>query len=291
MNALQSAPPWMLLTVLREALLVRIEYDVHLDPSQVGEAAARAEAEAAAAAAAATAGGGQKVMVSALQHRSRILHLPDFYYMSELLTQLGAVSKNTHPSPPPSPSTPTPAAQPDLDKLAFAAPGSTAGSTSGSLDLDNECIICMDAAVEVVLPCTHAFCNNCLSEVLKGAELSGAKAECPYCMRDVAAGDGEAWMLQEWDADEDGSALALDFENELTSFLERRPAPSVGRSSDGKQQLARLEVAYFEVNKDARHEWQRRRVGESAVSESAAVMGGDGGARKDAAAAPEGGPS
>jgi len=170
LTALQQAPPWMLLSVLRELVLVRIEYDLVKEGGTI--------------------------------HQSRKLYLPDFYYVAGLLDDLGAVpSKPASGSASPSSASASASASASGSASAFA---SASASGSGSLDLDNECIICMDSQVEVVLPCTHAFCNDCLSEVLKDAEVSSTSAECPYCARNISnEGDGgEVWQLEEWSKDD-----------------------------------------------------------------------------------------
>mmetsp|Transcript_104472 Transcript_104472/g.301180 ORF Transcript_104472/g.301180 Transcript_104472/m.301180 type:complete len:191 (-) Transcript_104472:962-1534(-) len=106
----------------------------------------------------------------------------------------------------------------------------------------------MDSQVEVVLPCTHAFCNDCLSEVLKDAEVSSTSAECPYCARNISnEGDGgEVWQLEEWSKD-DAAQIAQDLDQTLAAFLEKRPTPST--TGKGTQ---RLDEGYFLVTAEAR---------------------------------------
>ena len=45
--------------------------------------------------------------------------------------------------------------------------------------MDNECAICLDQKVEVVLPCGHGFCNDCIVDWVS------RDRECPMCREDL----------------------------------------------------------------------------------------------------------
>ena len=44
---------------------------------------------------------------------------------------------------------------------------------------DNECAICLNEKCEVVLPCTHAFCSDCIADWITRDK------ECPMCRDDL----------------------------------------------------------------------------------------------------------
>jgi len=62
---------------------------------------------------------------------------------------------------------------------------------------DNECTICMEKMAEVVLPCTHAFCNNCLGGWQKKSNT------CPMCRKNLDSTGEEDWVLTGSGVDED----------------------------------------------------------------------------------------
>jgi hypothetical protein len=52
-----------------------------------------------------------------------------------------------------------------------------------------ECVVCMERKPAVVLPCTHAFCNECLSQ------WKGKSDSCPLCRASVSKQEDESWVL------------------------------------------------------------------------------------------------
>lgn len=71
------------------------------------------------------------------------------------------------------------------------------GETNGSnianseSEEDAECMICMDNAVEVVLPdCNHAFCRKCLDE------WTAVSKTCPMC-RSITESNDSLWIMAE----------------------------------------------------------------------------------------------
>lgn len=56
---------------------------------------------------------------------------------------------------------------------------------------DAECMICMENAVEVVLPdCNHAFCKKCLEE------WTAVSKTCPMC-RSITESNDSLWIMAE----------------------------------------------------------------------------------------------
>jgi len=70
---------------------------------------------------------------------------------------------------------------------------STTSNLSAS-STENECCVCMDAAPDVSLPCSHSFCAACVADW--NARNAGMSGTCPVC-RESSGGDGEEWELTE----------------------------------------------------------------------------------------------
>jgi hypothetical protein len=76
-------------------------------------------------------------------------------------------------------------------------PSRNALSASGTVNRgsdpgeDSECMICMENAVEVVLPdCNHAFCKKCLDE------WTAVSKTCPMCRSHTESND-TLWIMAE----------------------------------------------------------------------------------------------
>ena len=74
---------------------------------------------------------------------------------------------------------------------------------------DNECALCMDAQVDVVTPCAHAFCNTCLADWKQHNPDMSINPTCPLCRAPLAREDSadRLWVL---DATTDSDAHAKD---------------------------------------------------------------------------------
>lgn len=61
-------------------------------------------------------------------------------------------------------------------------------------ELDQECSICMDHCIEVVLPCSHEFCSKCASSWVN------VHLHCPLCRIRISRKDAEneQWQLETW---------------------------------------------------------------------------------------------
>lgn len=76
----------------------------------------------------------------------------------------------------------------------FDRSGVESHSTEVDGGLPDECAVCLDRRVTEVLPCTHAFCANCLDRWF------GSQGSCPLCRATVeskgrAATHGDSWDL------------------------------------------------------------------------------------------------
>merc|ERR1711924_432138 len=59
-------------------------------------------------------------------------------------------------------------------------PKPTSKAKSKELEKE-ECCVCMESAVEVVLPCSHAFCKKCNNDWMH----QSAYGDCPVCRAPV----------------------------------------------------------------------------------------------------------
>lgn len=75
-----------------------------------------------------------------------------------------------------------------------------------------ECIVCFANKPTVVLPCAHAFCEECIKQ------WKGRSDTCPVC-RASLKDDDENWVLAETPSDEEIARY-------VTEFLERAKSKS-----------------------------------------------------------------
>lgn len=57
-----------------------------------------------------------------------------------------------------------------------------------NVDGTKECVICFERKPDVVLPCSHPFCSQCL------ADWNARQHSCPMCRNDETS-DTDAWLL------------------------------------------------------------------------------------------------
>jgi len=57
-----------------------------------------------------------------------------------------------------------------------------------SKDEENECIICMTAQCNIILPCMHSFCQSCIQR------WSLDHSECPFCRQNFSQMDN-VWVV------------------------------------------------------------------------------------------------
>ncbi|XP_078333241.1 RING finger protein 141-like isoform X3 [Crassostrea virginica] len=70
---------------------------------------------------------------------------------------------------------------------------------------ENECCICMEHRSEIILPCTHQFCEGCIDT------WNVTSKTCPICRERVESTD-ETWVLTEKPDD-------LEYETEVKGYL------------------------------------------------------------------------
>jgi hypothetical protein len=77
------------------------------------------------------------------------------------------------------------------EKDALARMESTPKPSASAEETDSECMICMENAIEVVLPdCNHAFCRKCLDE------WTSVSKTCPMCRSHTESNDS-LWIMAE----------------------------------------------------------------------------------------------
>jgi RNA polymerase subunit RPABC4/transcription elongation factor Spt4 len=101
--------------------------------------------------------------------------------------------------------------------------GGALTSGSSTRGVTEECPVCLDNIVNVVLPCSHSLCSSCADDVKRN------HSTCPVCRQELLLGEaggysGE-WVLEDWNQ----SDVQKDFENHCTiisQFLESLPVVS-----------------------------------------------------------------
>jgi hypothetical protein len=84
---------------------------------------------------------------------------------------------------------------------------------------EEECPICMEVGVEIVLPCTHSFCAKCYED------WKSQNPTCPFCREDIVTsletGGDESWTIE--DCDKDMNSIAADLFQTTLTFLRALP--------------------------------------------------------------------
>jgi hypothetical protein len=84
---------------------------------------------------------------------------------------------------------------------------------------EEECPICMETGVEIVLPCTHSFCAKCYED------WKSQNPTCPFCREDIVtsleSGGDESWTIE--DCDKDMNSVAEELSQTTLRFLRALP--------------------------------------------------------------------
>ncbi len=71
----------------------------------------------------------------------------------------------------------------------------TPGGGGGAGEMERECCVCLERNSEMLLPCLHAFCEQC---IVAWAEKNDKCADCPVCRTPiVTASWADSWQLVE----------------------------------------------------------------------------------------------
>jgi hypothetical protein len=81
-----------------------------------------------------------------------------------------------------------------------------------------ECSVCLDAAVEVVLPCSHSFCAKCAHDWRQN------NPTCPCCRENLLEASSD-WQLECWNQ-EDLKQQFYDLCNSISEFIDTLPVAS-----------------------------------------------------------------
>lgn len=126
----------------------------------------------------------------------------------------------------------------ELEAIAALGPQHRDTQTAGALKAGDkrsvsfdpdECSICMDAAIDIVLPCLHGYCSACWED------WSTHSNTCPHCRDEVkdscqsagqggagAGGQQDIWQLENW-GEADTETQRAEVEGSLRRFVSLLP--------------------------------------------------------------------
>lgn len=87
---------------------------------------------------------------------------------------------------------------------------------------DIECVICMDRKAEVILPCSHMYCEQCFDE------WQDSHKTCPMCRATVRSGQ-DTWVLSE---KPDEAEMASATSGYLLGLVDKHPRADADTDSD-----------------------------------------------------------
>lgn len=82
-----------------------------------------------------------------------------------------------------------------------------------SLELEDECCICMQNEAKTIMPCTHKFCENCCKE------WTDTHLSCPICRAQVTS-SADTWVMTD---PPDSSEYASEVREVLVGIADRHP--------------------------------------------------------------------
>jgi len=80
---------------------------------------------------------------------------------------------------------------------------------------ESECVICMERKAQIVLPCTHAFCEDCLSVWRQKS------ATCPMCRTTISNNNDKSGQREEFYLVPNEQQEHFDMNSYLSDFLNK----------------------------------------------------------------------
>ena len=119
------------------------------------------------------------------------------------------------------------------------AKSATASDNVNSVEINesDECCLCMDAAVNVVLPCAHGFCEDCLSDWTQQSSDGQQDSTCPMCRRALREASDELWTLG------DTNDMRADASSARCRFLAGQVMQAITRRRQSTSQSSTAESA------------------------------------------------
>ncbi|XP_013410899.1 RING finger protein 141-like isoform X2 [Lingula anatina] len=143
---------------------------------------------------------------------TRILNIKQFVRLyHEIIAQAESSSLNTDPK---------------RTALTASIILSEADSLSCASEEANECIICMERKADVILPCAHLYCEQCIDR------WSVSSHTCPVCRATVSSTD-ETWVLTE---KPDSSQMASEMKGYVLGLADRVGKPQTEDDEDDEEE-------------------------------------------------------
>jgi len=111
-------------------------------------------------------------------HSYRLINLKEFLQIAETLQNHYKIAEESKKS------------AEDKSNASVLEENITESLKANNLELQNACCICFERKPDVLLPCTHVYCEKCIDEWNQGHH------NCPICRKSLDSTD-ESWVISE----------------------------------------------------------------------------------------------